>query len=105
MELILTGEPIDATTALRWGLVNAVVPAADVRARALDLAQRIAANAPLAVQASKRIAQGIRDGSVPAEADAWEANNHEILALIGTEDAIEGPVAFAEKREPVWKGR
>jgi crotonobetainyl-CoA hydratase len=105
MELILTGEPIDATTALRWGLVNAVVPAADVRARALDLAQRIAANAPLAVQASKRIAQGIRDGSVPAEADAWEANNHEILALIGTEDAIEGPVAFAEKRVPVWKGR
>ena len=105
MELILTGEPIDATTALRWGLVNAVVPAADVRARALELAHRIAANAPLAVQASKRIAQGIRGGSVPAEADAWEANNREIMELVGTEDAIEGPVAFAEKREPVWKGR
>ena len=105
MELILTGEPIDASTALRWGLVNAVVPAAEVRARALELAQRIAANAPLAVQASKRVALGIRDGSVPAEADAWEANDREIMALIGTEDAIEGPVAFAEKREPVWKGR
>jgi crotonobetainyl-CoA hydratase len=105
MQLILTGEPIDATTALRWGLVNAVVPADAVRASALELAHTIAGNAPLAVQASKRVAQGIRDGSVPAEADAWAASNHEILTLIGTEDAIEGPMAFAERREPVWKGR
>jgi crotonobetainyl-CoA hydratase len=105
MELILTGEPIDATTALRWGLVNAVVPGDQVRAAALDLAHRIAANAPLAVQASKRVAQGIRGGAVPAEQDAWAANDQEIIALMGTEDAIEGPTAFAEKREPVWKGR
>jgi crotonobetainyl-CoA hydratase len=105
MELILTGEPIDATTALRWGLVNAVVPADQVRSTALDLAHRIAANAPLAVQASKRVAQGIRDGAVPAEQDAWAASDHEIVALMGTEDAIEGPTAFAEKRDPVWKSR
>jgi crotonobetainyl-CoA hydratase len=105
MQLILTGEPIDATTALRWGLVNAVVPADAVRTTALELAHRIASNAPLAVRASKRVAQGIRDGSMPAEADAWAASNHEILALMGSEDAIEGPMAFAEKRDPVWKGR
>jgi crotonobetainyl-CoA hydratase len=105
MQLILTGDPIDAATALRWGLVNEVVPADRVLEAALGLAHRIAANAPLAVQASKRVAQGIRDGAVPAEADAFAANNHEMIALMGTEDAIEGPMAFAEKREPQWKGR
>jgi crotonobetainyl-CoA hydratase len=105
MRLILTGEPIDAATALRWGLVNAVVPADQVLDAALDLAHRIAANAPLAVQASKRVAQGIRDGTIPAERDAWAASDKEILALVTSEDAIEGPVAFAEKRDPVWKGR
>ena len=105
MHLILTGAPIDAATALRWGLVNEVVPADRVLEAALGLAHRIAANAPLAVQASKRVAQGIRDGAVPAEADAFVANNHEMIALMGTEDAIEGPTAFAEKREPRWKGR
>jgi crotonobetainyl-CoA hydratase len=105
MQMILTGRPIDAGTALRWGLVNEVVGPDRVLETALSLAHQIAANAPLAVQASKRVAQGIRDGSVPAEADAWAANDHEILALMGSEDAMEGPVAFAEKREPRWKGR
>jgi crotonobetainyl-CoA hydratase len=105
MELILTGEPIDATTALRWGLVNAVVPADAVRARALELAHTIARNAPLAVQASKRVARGILDGAIPAEDEAWAASNREIVVLMGSEDALEGPRAFAEKREPVWKGR
>lgn len=105
MKMILTGAPIDAETALRWGLVNDVVPADRLLETALGLAHQIAANAPLAVQASKRVAQGIRDGSVPAEADAWAASDHEILALMATEDALEGPTAFAEKRDPVWKGR
>jgi crotonobetainyl-CoA hydratase len=105
MQMILTGQPIDAATALRWGLVNEVVSPDRVLETALALAHQIAANAPLAVQASKRVARGIRDGSVPAESDAWAANDHEILALMSSEDAIEGPTAFAEKREPRWKGR
>jgi crotonobetainyl-CoA hydratase len=105
MQLILTGEPIDAETALRWGLVNAVVPAEQVLPEALALAHRIAANAPLAVQASKRVARGITGGAIPDEADAWAASNDEIAALMSSEDAIEGPTAFAEKRTPQWKGR
>jgi crotonobetainyl-CoA hydratase len=105
MQLILTGRPIDAATALRWGLVNEVVSPEHVLETALALAHQIAANAPLAVQASKRVALGIRDGSLPAEAEAWEASNAEMLALIISEDALEGPAAFAEKREPRWRGR
>lgn len=105
MRMVLTGQPIDAATALRWGLVNDVVPVDRVLETALALAHQIAANAPLAVQASKRVAGGIHDGTIPTEAAAWEANDREMIALMGTEDAIEGPTAFAEKREPRWKGR
>ena len=111
MHLILTGEPIDAETALRWGLVNEVVPDGQVLDAAMDLAEVVAANAPLAVQASKRVALGryARDGErprdLPYERDAWRANDEEIIALMSSEDAIEGPTAFAEKREPVWKAK
>jgi crotonobetainyl-CoA hydratase len=117
MHLILTGEPIDAETALRWGLVNEVVPDDRVLDAALDLAEVVAANAPLSVQASKRIALGLHDDKADSAADdtgpadltrereAWRANNEEMVALMSTEDAIEGPTAFAEKRTPVWKAR
>jgi crotonobetainyl-CoA hydratase len=109
MHVILTGEPMDAETALRWGLVNEVVPDGRVLDAALDLAEVIATNAPLSVQASKRIALGLYaqgdDGLLAAERDAWQANNDEMLTLMSSEDAIEGPTAFAEKRPPVWKAR
>ncbi|MCW2783618.1 MAG: enoyl-CoA hydratase [Marmoricola sp.] len=105
MRMILTGEPIDAATALAWGLVNEVVPAAEVLATALALAEVIAANAPLSVQASKRVALGIRAGTVPGEDDAWALSNESMMAVFTSEDAMEGPIAFAEKRAPQWKGR
>lgn len=105
MHLILTGEPMPASEALRWGLVNEVVPAGEALAAALRLADAIARNAPLAVQASKRIAYGVVDGNRRGEADRWQQNNDEFLTLMGSADALEGPTAFAEKRDPVWTAR
>lgn len=105
MRLITTGEPLSAADAERWGLVNEVVAPAQVLDRALALAASICANAPLAVQASKRLALGIVDGAVQGEVDAWERNQREIEALAGTADAMEGIAAFAQRRDPVWQGR
>jgi crotonobetainyl-CoA hydratase len=105
MEILLTGDPIDAVRALELGLVNAVVPQDGLLDAALALADRIAANAPLSVQASKRISLGIVDGRVPADEAGWSATTRESAVVMRSEDAREGPRAFAEKRAPAWKGR
>jgi crotonobetainyl-CoA hydratase len=105
MEMMLTGEPIGAATAARWGLANRVVPDDEVVDAALELAARIGQNAPLAVQASKRIASGIVAGRTPAEDEPWRLNFAEVDALKRSADAREGPLAFAAKREPRWQGR
>jgi crotonobetainyl-CoA hydratase len=105
MEMILTGEPITARRALELGLVNRVVPRHEVVDAALELAGKITANAPLAVQASKRVANGIRDGRAEAETGGWELSQREAQALKRTADAAEGPRAFAEKRAPRWAAR
>lgn len=105
MEMILTGDPIDARRALEVGLVNRVVPRAELMDTALALAEKIAANAPLSVQASKRIALRIRDGKFTDEVDDWQRSEEEMKVLGTSEDAREGPRAFAEKRAPQWKAR
>lgn len=105
MELLLTGDSVDAATAQGLGLVNRVVPQDKVLDEALALAERITVNAPLSVQASKRIALGIVDGQVASEEAAWRLNEAEIKVLMASEDAKEGPRAFAEKRAPVWRAR
>jgi crotonobetainyl-CoA hydratase len=108
-QLALTGDPVDAATARQWGLVNDVVPPGEVVTRALELAGRIAANAPLSVQHSKRLLhQSASAGSDwdPAwsGADPWRINAEAIDAVFGSADAVEGATAFASKRAPVWTG-
>ncbi len=105
MELLLTGEPMTASDAWEWGLVNQVVKEGTVLDAALALAARITVNAPLSVQASKRIAYGVDDGVIVDDEAGWERTIREMRSLIRSEDAKEGPLAFAEKREPVWKAR
>jgi E-phenylitaconyl-CoA hydratase len=102
MELLLTGDPIDAGTAARWGLVNRVVPVAEVVEEALALARRIAANAPLAVQAAKELAVRSADMDL-ASGLRFEQTILRLLQF--SADAKEGPAAFAEKREPRFEGR
>jgi len=72
---------------------------------ALALAQRITVNAPLAVQASKRVAVGADEGVITADEPGWSRTMREIVPLMATEDAKEGPLAFAQKRLPVWKAK
>ncbi|WGL54097.1 crotonase/enoyl-CoA hydratase family protein [Nocardioides sp. BP30] len=106
MEMLLTGEAIDADTALALHLVNRVVPAGQVLEAALQLATSIAANAPLAVQAHKQIALGqLPDGERPDEQAGWDLTAELLPMIARSADAKEGPRAFAEKRLPVWQGR
>lgn len=102
MEMILTGDAIGAIEAMRWGLVNTVVPAVKLMDTAYDYAGRIARNAPLAVQGSKELVMRSRDMGLEAGLRMEQAMT---LFLKTTEDAVEGPRAFAEKRQPRFTGR
>ena len=101
MEMLLTGDGIDAVAAERWGLVNKVVPKEELLAAAYSYARRIAANAPLAVQAAKELAVRSRDMDL-ATGLRMEVVINRMLSM--TEDAKEGPAAFAAKRKPDFKG-
>jgi len=105
LEMVLTGEPISAAEAAKWGLINQVVADGTVLEAALALAERVTVNAPLSVQASKRIAYGVDDGVIPDEEPGWARTQREFGVVLKSEDAKEGPLAFAEKRPPVWKAR
>lgn len=102
LELLMTGDPISAQRAYELGLVNKVVPAADLVAEAQKLAGRIAANAPLSVRAAKAL---VYASAERGWSDALDEGDRIYASVYLSEDAQEGPAAFREKRRPVWKGR
>lgn len=104
MQLVLTGTPMTADDAERWGLFNTVVPEPDVFATALKLARVIASNAPLGIQATKRIMYGSQNESVWQQS-TWRPILDEFETVFSSNDASEGARSFVEKRPPVWTGR
>jgi len=102
MEMILTGDPIDAGDAHRHGLVNHLVESGSALEEAVDLADRIAANAPLAVRASRSV---VVDGALVDEEQGFALSREAAGEVFRSEDFREGPRAFIEKRPPNWQGR
>ena len=102
MGMILTGRPVSAAEAARIGLVNEVVPPGDLLAAAERWAREMSECSPLAVQASK---QAALQGLGRPVAEAMVAHYPLVQKLFTSEDVVEGPRAFAEKRKPVWRGR
>ncbi|OKJ95690.1 crotonase/enoyl-CoA hydratase family protein [Amycolatopsis sp. CB00013] len=101
MEFLLTGEPIGAERAGSLGLVNRVVPSGEAAAVALQLAERIAANAPLALALVKKI---VRTADGVPDAQAFASQRSELPTLMKSADVREGMQAFAERRAPQWTG-
>ena len=102
MELVLTGDRIDAEIALRVGIVSRVVPTDALMPTATKIAARIAQHAPLAVRAAKEVTLAAMDQTF----DQAMRLGGTLRWVVGqTDDAKEGPRAFAEKREPHYKGR
>lgn len=102
LQMIATGEPISAARAAQFGLVNEVVPAAEVLSAALALARQVCANTPLAVRESLAIARLATD---LGEEELWDLSRQASQRIRATEDFREGPRAFLEKRPPRWLGR
>lgn len=102
LEMIMTGDPLSAQDAHDWGMVNRVVPTEKVMATAIELARRVSANSPLAVEASRRVATR---AFIEADNDLWRASTDAFNEIAKTEDYKEGPRAFLEKRAPSWKGK
>jgi crotonobetainyl-CoA hydratase len=106
MDMLLTGRQMDAQEAHRWGLVNYVVRRGELLPKAREIARKIAGSAPLAVRAIKEVVDGIGAMSVPeAFAEMRAGSFPTYSAMLTSEDHLEGPRAFAEKREPIWSGR
>jgi enoyl-CoA hydratase len=101
-EMALTGEPISAPRAYELGLVNQVVASGDVLDAAIALAERVAANAPLAVRTSKDV---MRRATELTEDESWAVNDEAFGRIGQSADALEGAIAFAQKRAPVWQAR
>jgi crotonobetainyl-CoA hydratase len=103
MDLILTGRRIGAGEAKSMALINEVAPKAELRARTMAMANRIVEMAPLAIEASKQVM--VQSLDIPDLKASIRKSYPAAVKMLASEDAKEGPRAFAEKRAPVWRGR
>ena len=101
MEMAITGDPITAEVGEQYGLIARVSEKGEAVTVAMELAERVAKNAPLAVAASKQL---IKAAVAISEAEFWKLQGTMMGSVFGSEDAKEGPRAFAEKRAPQWTG-
>lgn len=102
MQVALTGQPIEAAAAERFGLVNVLCGEGGARAAAVDLAQQICRNAPLAVRESRKVVLG---ATYAPDDVGWSLSKGAFAAVEKSQDVQEGVTAFIEKREPRWQGR
>ncbi len=102
MEMAISGDPISAEEAHQYGLVSRITAAGEALSGAIELAESVAANAPLSVKASKQLIWAAVNQSEEA---FWEAQKPHMATVFASEDAKEGPAAFAQKRKPNWSGR
>jgi enoyl-CoA hydratase len=103
LELALTGDPISAERAHHFGMVNELCQPGQAVEAAMALAERICVNAPLAVRESRRLM--FESLEITDDEEGIRRSGAAMMGLAGTEDFAEGPKAFIEKRDPVWKGR